>query len=66
MVIDVEKQIDSLYYSNILHVYFEDSHGIVPTFIKDTNVVSNNNQTGFQVDAQRMQAITELKGRVND
>jgi hypothetical protein len=65
-VVDVEYQLTDTLYSARVYVQFKDVKGIVPIFSKDTNVVSSNFQTGFQVDAQRLQAITELVGRVND
>jgi hypothetical protein len=65
-VVDAEKILSDTLYSARVYVTFKDVKGIVPNFVKDTNVVSSNLQTGFQVDAQREQAITELVERVND
>jgi hypothetical protein len=65
-VVDVEYQLTDTLYSASVYVQFKDVKGIIPIFSKDTNVVSSNFQTGFQVDAQREQAVNELVGRVND
>jgi hypothetical protein len=65
-VVDAEKVLSDTLYSARIYVQFKDLKNIVPNFQKDTNVVSSNLMTGFQVDAQREQAITELVERVND
>jgi ABC-type Zn uptake system ZnuABC Zn-binding protein ZnuA len=65
-VVDVEHVLSDTLYSARVYVTFSDIKGIVPNFVKDTNVVSSNFQTGFEVDAQRLQAVNELVGRVND
>ena len=40
--------------------------GIAPDFSKDIIVRHNNHQTGFEVDIQREQAITNFLNNIND
>jgi hypothetical protein len=65
-VVDVEHAITDTLYSAMIYVTFKDNFGKVPDFKRDTLVISSNFQTGFEVDAQRLQAVNELVGRVND
>lgn len=40
--------------------------GIAPNFSKDITVISSNAQTGFQVDDQREQAVTDFMASINE
>jgi len=39
---------------------------LIPPFSKDIEVVSNNSQTGYDVDAQRQKAIDEFMAKINN
>jgi hypothetical protein len=52
-------------YSVVLTLNITPTDGIAPNFHKDITVTSNNSMTGFQVDAQREQAVTDFMAQIN-
>ena len=52
-------------YSVVLTLNITPTDGIGPNFHKEITVTSNNAMTGFQVDAQREQAVTDYITLIN-
>ena len=52
-------------YSVIITIGLHPTDGIAADFSRDITVVSNNSQDGFQVDAQRIQAINDYIALIN-
>lgn len=52
-------------YSIIITIGIHPTDNIAPNFSKDITVISNNSQTGFQVDAQRLTAINDFITEIN-
>jgi len=52
-------------YSVDIELYIHPTDGIAPDFHKTITVVSDNKQTGFEVDAQREQEISIFIENIN-
>jgi hypothetical protein len=52
-------------YSAIITIVLHPTDGIAPDFSKDIVVTSNNNQTGYQVDAQRQITVENYINQIN-
>jgi hypothetical protein len=52
-------------YSVNITIALHPTDGIAADFSKDINVTSNNSQTGFEVDAQRQEAVNAYVAQVN-
>lgn len=52
-------------YSNIITMVIGCSIEAVPNFSKDIEVISTNDMTGFEVDAQRLEAIETYINNLN-
>ena len=52
-------------YSIDITIYIKPTDNIAPVFTKVINVESNNNQTGFEVDQQRADAVNEYLILIN-
>lgn len=62
---NVEKIIDEDTYSIEISIGLESIDGVVPPFSKTIIVISDNDQTGYEVDEQREQAITDYVNSIN-
>lgn len=62
---NVEEIINENEYSIDITIGLESTDGIVPPFSKTITVISDNSMTGFQVDAQRDQAIDDYLDLIN-
>jgi hypothetical protein len=60
-----EVAIDENLYSVEIGLYIHPIDGIAPDFNKNITVVSNNKQTGYEVDAQRKQEISIFMETLN-
>lgn len=60
-----EIQIDNNTYKVIISLYIHPIDGIAPNFLKELEVISNNAQTGFEVDIQRQQEIQDYLSLIN-
>lgn len=52
-------------YSCKITIGLRSTDGVAPDFSKDIEVVSDNKQTGFEVDEQRQKAIDEFVESIN-
>lgn len=52
-------------YSVNITIALHPTDGIAADFSKDITVTSNNSQTGFEVDAQRQEAVNAYVAQVN-
>lgn len=62
---NIEKIIDENSYSVEITLGLESVDGVVPPFSKSITVISNNSQTGFEVDAQRELEISNYMKEIN-
>lgn len=62
---NIEKVIDENSYSIEITLGLESVDGVVPPFSKSITVISNNSQTGFEVDAQRELEISNYMKEIN-
>ncbi len=53
-------------YSIKITIGIHPTDGIAPNFSKDIVVISDNSQTGFDVDKQREQAIEDFMQKINN
>lgn len=60
-----ETMINDSEYSVGIELYIHPTDEIAPDFTKTITVVSNNSQTGFEVDAQREQEISIFIENIN-
>lgn len=63
--LSVEEVIDADNYMVTITIFLTDTKGLIPDFQKGVDVISNNSMTGFEVDAQREEAIQNLLKEVN-
>lgn len=61
----VEKIIDEDKYSINITIGLHPTDGIAPNFSIDIIVESNNSQTGYEVDTQRNNAVSEYLNLIN-
>lgn len=61
----VEKIIDEDKYSINITIGLHPTDNIAPNFSVDITVESNNSQTGYEVDAQRNDAVNEYLNLIN-
>lgn len=61
----VEKIIDEDKYSINITIGLHPTDNIAPNFSVDIIVESNNSQTGYEVDAQRNDAVNEYLNLIN-
>ena len=52
-------------YSCIITIGIKPSSELIPPFSKDIIVQSNNSQTGFEVDTQRLKAVEDFIKELN-
>lgn len=60
-----ETSINEKEYSCNITIGLHPTDGITPNFSKDIVVVSDNSQTGYQVDKQRQEAIDNFLTEIN-
>jgi len=53
-------------YSTTITLALHPTDGIAPDFSKDITVISNNNMTGYEVDAQRQAEIEAFMLKINN
>ena len=53
-------------YSVVMSIGLQIEDGVCVEFSKDIVVTSKNSMTGFEVDAQRMQAVNDFMDSVNN
>lgn len=63
--ISAEQSLDDNQYKVIINLNIEPIDGIAPIFSKSIEVISNNSQTGFEVDEQRELAIETFINQIN-
>jgi len=64
LVKETEADIDGNY-SVTITIALHPTDGIAPDFSKDIVVVSNNNETGFEVDESRVNAVNDYITTIN-
>lgn len=63
--IGAENTISDTLYSVNISLYIKDTEGLIPNFVKVIEVVSSNDLTGFEVDAQRQTEIDNTLTELN-
>lgn len=64
-IINQEVKISDSEYSATILLYIKEVNNKIPVFIKDILVLSNNSQTGYEVDHQRQLAIDDYINSIN-
>lgn len=64
--ISAERTVDIDDYEITMSIWIKDTESIAPSFLKDIIVVSDNSMTGFQVDEQREQAVSDFMASINE
>lgn len=60
-----EKNLNEKEYSCNITIGLHPTDGVAPNFSKDISVVSDNSQTGYEVDKQRQEAIDKFLIEIN-
>jgi hypothetical protein len=63
--VSTEVDIDEETYQVDIHLSIKPDTDLVPSFIKVITVVSNNAQTGYEVDEQRTNEINSYLSEIN-
>lgn len=65
VLVSEENSIDTDNYKVTLRLRLHPTDNIAPDFFKEIEVISHNSQTGFEVDEQRQQIVTDYITQIN-
>ena len=63
--VSTEVPIDEKTYSVDIHLSIKPDNDLVPSFLRTLTVISNNAQTGYEVDEQRTNEINSYISEIN-